>query len=168
MGAYFPHKVTYHPTCHSLRMLGVGDRPRRLLENLRGLRLVDLPGAEECCGFGGTFAMENADTSVAIGADKARNVRNTGAQVLVAGDNAGRQATTIEGVDEDDSVAESFDRHHTYQCGYCLPGMVLTVKAMLTEGACGSRGQTTEGLGGSLCRYGWYVKIVDAIEECAR
>jgi L-lactate dehydrogenase complex protein LldE len=88
VGAYFPHKVTYHPTCHSLRMLGVGDRPRRLLENVRGLSLVDLAGAEECCGFGGTFAVKNADTSVAMGADKARNVRNTGAEVLVAGDNS--------------------------------------------------------------------------------
>jgi L-lactate dehydrogenase complex protein LldE len=88
VGAYFPHRVTYHPTCHSLRMLGVGARPRRLLESVRGLTLVDLPGAEECCGFGGTFAVKNADTSVAMGADKARHVRDTGAEVLVAGDNS--------------------------------------------------------------------------------
>ena len=88
VGAYYPHRVTYHPTCHSLRMLGVGDRPRRLLENVRGLTLVDLPGAEECCGFGGTFAVKNADTSIAMGSDKARHVRDTGAEVLVAGDNS--------------------------------------------------------------------------------
>jgi L-lactate dehydrogenase complex protein LldE len=88
VGASFPHTVTYHPTCHSLRMLGVGDRPLRLLEAVRGLRLVDLPGAEECCGFGGTFALKNADTSVAMGADKARHVQETGAEVLVAGDNS--------------------------------------------------------------------------------
>ena len=88
VGASFPHRVTYHPTCHSLRMLGVGDRPRRLLEEVRGLRLVDLPVAEECCGFGGTFAMKNADTSVAMGSDKARHVRETGAEVLVAGDSS--------------------------------------------------------------------------------
>ena len=88
VGAYFPHTVTYHPTCHSLRMLGVGDRPLRLLEAVRGLRLVDLPGAEECCGFGGTFALKNADTSIAMGTDKARHVRETGAEVLVAGDNS--------------------------------------------------------------------------------
>jgi L-lactate dehydrogenase complex protein LldE len=69
-------------------MLGVGDRPRRLLEEVRGLRLVDLPAAEECCGFGGTFAMKNADTSIAMGSDKARHVRETGAEVLVAGDNS--------------------------------------------------------------------------------
>jgi L-lactate dehydrogenase complex protein LldE len=88
VGAYFPHTVTYHPTCHSLRMLGVGERPTRLLGNVRGLRLLDLPKATECCGFGGTFAMKNADTSVAMGADKARHVRSTGAEVVVAGDNS--------------------------------------------------------------------------------
>ncbi|HEX5772120.1 MAG TPA: (Fe-S)-binding protein [Nocardioidaceae bacterium] len=88
VGAYFPHKVTYHPTCHSLRMLGVGDRPVRLLRAVRGLTLVDLPKAEECCGFGGTFAVKNAETSVAMGSDKARHVRETGAEVLVAGDNS--------------------------------------------------------------------------------
>ena len=88
VGAYFPHTVTYPPTCHSLRMIGVGDRPRRLLQAVRGLRLVDLPHAEECCGFGGTFSVKNADTSVAMGSDKARHVRGTGAEVLVAGDNS--------------------------------------------------------------------------------
>jgi L-lactate dehydrogenase complex protein LldE len=88
VGASYPHTVTYHPTCHSLRMLGVGDRPRMLLEKVRGLRLVELPAAEECCGFGGTFAMKNADTSVAMGADKARHVRESGAEVLVAGDSS--------------------------------------------------------------------------------
>jgi L-lactate dehydrogenase complex protein LldE len=88
VGAYYPHTVTYHPTCHSLRMLGVGDRPRRLLEQVRGITLVELPAADECCGFGGTFAIKNADTSVAMGADKARHVRDTGAEVLTAGDNS--------------------------------------------------------------------------------
>lgn len=88
VGAYFPHTVAYHPTCHSLRMLDVGDRPTRLLQAVRGIRLVDLPGADQCCGFGGTFAMKNADTSVAMGADKARNVSASGAEVLVAGDNS--------------------------------------------------------------------------------
>ena len=87
-GGAFPHTVTYHPTCHSLRMLGVGDRPRLLLEQVRGIRLVDLPRATECCGFGGTFALKNADTSIAMGSDKARHVRETGAEVLVAGDNS--------------------------------------------------------------------------------
>jgi len=88
VGASFPHRVTYHPTCHSLRMLGVGDRPTRLLRAVRGLELVDLPGAEECCGFGGTFALKNSDTSVAMGTDKAERVVGTGAEVLVAGDSS--------------------------------------------------------------------------------
>lgn len=88
VGASFPHTVAYHPTCHSLRMLGVGDRPLQLLRAVRGLRLVELPGADQCCGFGGTFAVKNSDTSVAMGADKARNAVASGAEVLVAGDNS--------------------------------------------------------------------------------
>jgi L-lactate dehydrogenase complex protein LldE len=88
VGAYFPHRATYHPTCHSLRMLGVGGKPLQLLREVRGLDLVELPAAEECCGFGGTFAVKNAETSTAMGADKARHVRGTGAEVLVAGDNS--------------------------------------------------------------------------------
>jgi L-lactate dehydrogenase complex protein LldE len=88
VGAYFPHRVTYHPTCHSLRGLHVGDRPYRLLRSVKGLTFVDLPQAEECCGFGGTFALKNAEVSVAIGADKARHARDTGAEVLCALDNS--------------------------------------------------------------------------------
>ncbi|MEU4568006.1 (Fe-S)-binding protein [Micromonospora sp. NPDC023956] len=86
VGAHFPHRVTYHPTCHSLRLLGVGDRPLRLLRAVRGLDLVALPAAEQCCGFGGTFAVTNADTSAAMLADKLDAVRSTGADVLTAGD----------------------------------------------------------------------------------
>ena len=88
VGAYFPHGVTYHPTCHSLRMIRVADRPLQLLREVRGIDLVELAGAEECCGFGGTFAVKNADVSIAMGSDKARNVLDTGAEVLVAGDNS--------------------------------------------------------------------------------
>jgi L-lactate dehydrogenase complex protein LldE len=58
VGGYFPHRVTYHPTCHSLRILQVGDRPLRLLSNVRGIDLVTLPRNEECCGFGGTFSIK--------------------------------------------------------------------------------------------------------------
>ena len=88
VGASFPHAVTYHPTCHSLRMLGVGDRPMSLLRAVRGIRLMELAFADSCCGFGGTFAVKNPDTSVAMGADKARNVVASGAEVLVAGDSS--------------------------------------------------------------------------------
>jgi L-lactate dehydrogenase complex protein LldE len=88
VGAYFPYRVTYHPSCHSLRMLRVGDAPVRLLRAVRGLELVDLPGAEECCGFGGTFAIKNAATSAAMCADKVAAVRGTGAQVLCTADNS--------------------------------------------------------------------------------
>lgn len=88
VGASFPHRVTYHPTCHSMRMTGVGDRPYRLLRAVHGLELVDLPNETECCGFGGTFALKNPDVSIAMASDKARHVRETGAEVLVAGDNS--------------------------------------------------------------------------------
>jgi L-lactate dehydrogenase complex protein LldE len=86
VGAELHARAAYHPTCHSLRSLGVGDRPYRLLRAVRGLELVDLPRADECCGFGGTFAVKNADTSAAMGEDKAAAVRASGADVLVAGD----------------------------------------------------------------------------------
>jgi L-lactate dehydrogenase complex protein LldE len=88
VGAYYPHRVTYHPTCHSLRMLGVGDRPLRLLRRVRGMDLVPLPDADVCCGFGGTFALKNADTSAAMLADKMSNVLATGAEVCTAGDSS--------------------------------------------------------------------------------
>ncbi len=86
VGAYFPHRVTYHPTCHSLRLLRVGDKPLRLLREVRGMTLLELPAAEQCCGFGGTFALKNPDTSTAMLADKLRHVTGTGAEVLTAGD----------------------------------------------------------------------------------
>jgi L-lactate dehydrogenase complex protein LldE len=88
VGAAYPHRVTYHPTCHSLRVLRVGDAPQRLLRAVRGLELVDLRDAAECCGFGGTFAVKNADTSAAILADKVRSVLDTGAEVCTALDNS--------------------------------------------------------------------------------
>ena len=86
VGAYFPHCVTYHPTCHSLRVARVGDAPLRLLTAVRGLELVELPAADECCGFGGTFAVKNADTSAAMLADKCIAVLSTGAEVCTAVD----------------------------------------------------------------------------------
>jgi L-lactate dehydrogenase complex protein LldE len=88
VGAYYPHRVTYHPTCHSLRMLRVGDRPLRLLRAVRGIDLVELPDADQCCGFGGTFALKNVDVSTAMLADKMRHVMGTRAEVLTAGDSS--------------------------------------------------------------------------------
>jgi L-lactate dehydrogenase complex protein LldE len=88
VGAYYPHRVTYHPTCHSLRQLHVGDRPFRLLRAVRGIELVELPQASECCGFGGTFAVKNAEVSSAMLADKVRAVLDTRAEVVCAGDNS--------------------------------------------------------------------------------
>jgi L-lactate dehydrogenase complex protein LldE len=86
VGARFPHTVAFHPTCHSTRLLGVGDRPTRLLAGVEGLTLIDLPRSEACCGFGGTFAVKNAETSIAMGLDKVDDVLGTGAEVLTAGD----------------------------------------------------------------------------------
>jgi L-lactate dehydrogenase complex protein LldE len=88
VGATFPHRVTLHPTCHSLRLLEVGDRPRRLLEAVRGLELVPLDEPQECCGFGGTFAVKNADTSMAMLSDKLRRILDTRAEVCTAADNS--------------------------------------------------------------------------------
>ncbi|MCQ4083318.1 (Fe-S)-binding protein [Streptomyces sp. RB6PN25] len=88
VGAYFPHTVAYHPTCHSLRLLRVGDRPTRLLRAVKGLDLVELPGAEECCGFGGTFSVKNPAVSAAMGSDKVRAAVDSGAEVLCAADNS--------------------------------------------------------------------------------
>ncbi len=88
VGAYFPHRVTYHPACHSLRMLKVGDAPIRLLRQVRGLELADLPDAESCCGFGGTFAVKNSEVSAAICADKVVAIRQSRAEVVCATDNS--------------------------------------------------------------------------------
>ena len=84
VGAVFPHRVTYHSTCHSLRVTRVGDAPLRLLRNVRGLELVELPRADECCGFGGTFSIKNADTSSAMLADKRACIEATGAEFCTA------------------------------------------------------------------------------------
>lgn len=86
VGARYPHRVTYHPTCHSLRVTRIGDAPLRLLRSVRELELVELPGANECCGFGGTFAIKNSETSSAILADKCSAIESTGAEVCTAVD----------------------------------------------------------------------------------
>jgi L-lactate dehydrogenase complex protein LldE len=88
VGATYPHRVTYHPACHSLRALKVGDAPLRLLRSVRGIDLVELPQAEQCCGFGGTFAVKNSETSAAMLADKLATIQQTGAETCAAVDNS--------------------------------------------------------------------------------
>ncbi len=84
VGATFPHRVTYHSTCHSLRVTRVGDAPLRLLRRVEGLDLVELPRADECCGFGGTFSIKNAETSSAMLDDKLDDIEGTGAEYCTA------------------------------------------------------------------------------------
>jgi L-lactate dehydrogenase complex protein LldE len=88
VGASFAGTVTLHTSCHSIRSLHLGDRPARLLRAVRGLQLVDLPQSQECCGFGGTFAVKNAEVSTAMAADKARCVMETKAAVCTGADNS--------------------------------------------------------------------------------
>ena len=88
VGAFFPHTVTLHTPCHSLRSLHIGDRPQRLLQNVRGLRLTELADSDQCCGFGGTFAVKNADVSAAMLSDKVRCILDTGSEICAATDNS--------------------------------------------------------------------------------
>jgi L-lactate dehydrogenase complex protein LldE len=88
VGASFQHTVAYHPTCHSLRVLGLDEAPKTLLRHVRGLELVAIPEEDACCGFGGMFSIKNSDTSVVMGRDKLSRVRATGAEVLCALDNS--------------------------------------------------------------------------------
>lgn len=88
LGAVFPHKVTYHPSCHGSRLLGIKDEPMALLQNVKELDLVPLPSAEDCCGFGGTFAVKMADISGAMVTEKADHVLETEAEVLTGLDMA--------------------------------------------------------------------------------
>jgi len=88
VGAYYPHRVTYHASCHGLRNLGLGDGPQRLLKAVRGIELVEIDGLEQCCGFGGTFAVKNADVSGAMLEEKTAAVLKTGAEACTACDNS--------------------------------------------------------------------------------
>lgn len=84
--AVFPHRVAYHPTCHSLRVLRVGESPQRLLSGVVGVETVALERADECCGFGGTFAIRNAAVSSAMLSDKLADIERSGAEVVCACD----------------------------------------------------------------------------------
>ena len=86
VGASYPRRVTLHPTCHSQRVTHIGDAPQRLLANVRGLELLELPEATECCGFGGTFSVKNAGVSLAMLSDKCADILATGVEVVTAVD----------------------------------------------------------------------------------
>lgn len=88
VGAEFHHKVTYHPSCHGSRLLGVKDEPMELLKHVKGLDFVPLPFADDCCGFGGTFAVKMADISGAMVSEKVDHIKETEAEVLVGLDMA--------------------------------------------------------------------------------
>ncbi|WP_104104279.1 (Fe-S)-binding protein [Arthrobacter sp. 08Y14] len=86
LGSWFPHNVTYHPSCHGMRLLRLGDRQLNLLQSVGGITVQPLPQADQCCGFGGTFSMKNADVSTAMLEDKTANIRATGAELCSGGD----------------------------------------------------------------------------------
>lgn len=88
VGAYFPHRVTYHASCHSLRGIHLGDRPLRLLRKVRGIDLVELPNIDRCCGFGGTFAVKNSAVSAAMLTAKLQDLVSTKAEFCTAVDNS--------------------------------------------------------------------------------
>lgn len=88
VGAFFPHMVTLHSSCHALRSLHIGDKPEQLLRNVRGLTLVDLPQSDQCCGFGGTFAIKNPDVSAAMLSDKTQCILGAKAEICTGGDNS--------------------------------------------------------------------------------
>jgi L-lactate dehydrogenase complex protein LldE len=88
VGAFFPHSVTLHTSCHAIRSLNIGDKPWRLLQGVRGIRLVELPFHDQCCGFGGTFSIKNPDVSAAMVSEKIRYILDTQAEICAGVDNS--------------------------------------------------------------------------------
>lgn len=86
VGARFPHRVTYHDSCHLLRELGISDEPRKLIRAVHGVDFVEMQDYRLCCGFGGTFSVKFPEVSVAMGEDKIRAAVESGAEYLVAND----------------------------------------------------------------------------------
>ena len=86
LNAHFDGKIVYHPSCHLLRGLGVTEPPRKLLASVQGAEVADLPGATECCGFGGLFAVKMSDISGAMLKHKLDNIEGTGADTVVGCD----------------------------------------------------------------------------------
>ncbi|MCW4465629.1 (Fe-S)-binding protein [Glutamicibacter sp. MNS18] len=86
LGSYFPHTITYHPSCHGMRTLGLEDRQLNLLKSVGGITVEELPEADQCCGFGGTFSLKNSEVSSAMLDDKVKNICSTGASLCAGGD----------------------------------------------------------------------------------
>ena len=86
VGATFPHRVTYHPACHGMRLLGIQEEPMRLLRAIRDIELIELPKAEDCCGFGGTFSVKLSDISGAMVTEKSEHIEETRAEYLISTD----------------------------------------------------------------------------------
>lgn len=88
VGSTFKGTVTYHPSCHMTRILGVKDAPLILLKNIKGVDLIELPLKEDCCGFGGTFSVNNSEISTEMAREKSEHITTTKADYLVGGDMA--------------------------------------------------------------------------------
>ncbi len=88
LGAEFKHRVTFHTTCHSLRVAKLGNKPQQLLNAVKGIEVVELPAADSCCGFGGTFSVKNSDVSGAMLEDKLSNISSTHSEFVVSADNS--------------------------------------------------------------------------------
>ncbi len=88
VGAFYPHTVTMHSSCHGLRSLHLGNKPTELLKKVQGITLIDLPQSEQCCGFGGTFAIKNSDVSAAMLSEKVQCVLETKAEICTGADNS--------------------------------------------------------------------------------
>lgn len=86
VGATFEGRVTYHTSCHMTRLLGVKEAPMTLLKNVKGIEITELPGKEQCCGFGGTFSVKMAQISEQMVDEKVRHIEETGAEYLVGAD----------------------------------------------------------------------------------
>lgn len=86
LGSFFPHTVTYHPSCHGKRLLRLGDRQVGLIRTVEGIDVRELPDADECCGFGGTFSFKNPDVSGAMAEAKIANINRSGADICTGGD----------------------------------------------------------------------------------
>lgn len=133
--SHFPHKVTYHPSCHGMRLLKLGDRQLNLLRTVGGIEVVELPEAEQCCGFGGTFSMKNAEVSTAMMEDKMRNICGTGADLCSGGDASclmhiggglSRDASPVKTLHFAEILASTLENPATVDGGFDADGVKLT------------------------------------------